>query len=396
MQPLKGMRVVDFGQGVAGPYCAMLLGDFGADVIKVEPFRGDWSRSMGSQVTATDTTTYLSVNRNKRSIRLDLSKPAGRNIARALVARGDVLVESFRPGVMDRMELGFEALQAQHPRLIYCSVTGYGPDGPYADAPAGDSTMQAVGGLMSIIGEADGTPLRVGNVVSDMLAGMHAFEAVLLSTLERGITGKGGRAQVSLFDTILAFQAPPLMEFLMTGQQPQRTGNSHPLLSPSGTVRVIDGLVTFTVLQHQWGAFCSFLGSPQLADDPRFATNDARVANRAALMEIVQSRFSGCDTEAAVARMRAADVLCAPVNSYPDIVADPQVLHNRILRQVAHRTLGEVPIVANPIHLSGEVRTPTAPPGLGEHTREILTDDLNMNAAEINQLISEKAVGDAA
>jgi len=395
MQPLKGMLVVDFGQGVAGPYCAMLLGDFGADVIKVEPFRGDWSRSMGSQVTATDTTTYLSVNRNKRSIRLDLSKPSGKNVARALIARGDVLVESFRPGVMERVGLGFEALQAEHPRLIYCSVTGYGPDGPYADAPAGDSTMQAVGGLMSIIGEADGTPLRVGNVVSDMLAGMHAFEAVLLATLERGITGRGGRAQVSLFDTILAFQAPPLTEFLMTGQQAQRTGNSHPLLSPSGTVKVTDGLVTFTVLQHQWDAFCSFLGAPELASDPRFATNEARVTNRAALMEIVQSRFSDCDTKTAIARMRAADVLCAPVNSYPDIVEDPQVLHNRIIRRVAHRTLGEVPTVANPIHLSGETRTPAAPPGLGEHTREILSTDLGMKPEEIDRLISEKVVGEA-
>jgi crotonobetainyl-CoA:carnitine CoA-transferase CaiB-like acyl-CoA transferase len=396
MLPLKGTRVIDFGQGVAGPYCGMLLADFGADVIKVEPFRGDWSRSMGSRVTPTDTTTYLSVNRNKRSLRLDFSKPGGKRIARELIGRADVLVESFRPGVMDRAGFGFDTLQSELPRLIYCSVTGYGPDGPYAEAPAGDSTMQAVGALMSIIGDADGPPLRVGNVVSDMLAGMHAFEAVLLSMLERGITGKGSRAQISLFDTILAFQAPPLTEFLMSGQPPQRTGNSHPLLSPSGTLKTIDGLLTFTVLQHQWDAFCSFLKSPELATDPRFATNDARVENRAILMEIVQSKFAGLDTTSAIARLRAADVLCAPVNSYPDIVEDPQALHNKVFHRLSHSVLGGVPMIANPIRLSGETRTASAPPGLGEHTREILASELGLTTDEIDQLVNEEVVAAAA
>jgi CoA:oxalate CoA-transferase len=225
---------------------------------------------------------------------------------------------------------------------------------------------------------------------------MHAFESVLLAMLERGLTGKGSRAQISLFDTILAFQAPPLTEFLMTGQRPQRTGNSHPLLSPSGTLKTTDGLLTFTVLQHQWEAFCSFLGSAELAADPRFASNDARLENRAALMEIVQSRFSDMDTKAAIARMRAADVLCAPVNSYPDIVEDPQALHNKVFGRISHSRIGSVPMIANPIRLSGEVRTASAPPGLGEHTREILSADLGLGDDEINQLVSEEVVAEAA
>jgi crotonobetainyl-CoA:carnitine CoA-transferase CaiB-like acyl-CoA transferase len=392
MNVLAGMRVADFGQGVAGPYCATLLGDFGADVIKVEPFRGDWSRSMGSKIGPTDTTTSISFNRNKRSIAIDLSKEGGRQIARKLAMNSDVLVESFRPDVMDRLELGYDALSPLNPKLIYCSVTGYGPSGPYAELPAGDSTTQGVGGLMSIVGEAGGGPLRVGNVVSDMLAGMHCFEAVLLSTIGLAKTGKGGRAQVNLLETMLAFQAAPLSEFLYTGVQADRAGNAHPLLCPSGAIKTTDGMVTFTVLQHQWPAFGKFLGMPELIEDVRFTTNEARITHRNALMEIVQSRFLALDKATALERLRKADVLCAPVNSYVDLVKDPQVMHNNSFRKVTHPVLGEMPVIANPIHIDGQSFEPAAAPRLGEHTYAVLSKDLSLTDADIEKLESEGAI----
>lgn len=395
MRPLEGMHVVDFGQGVAGPYGAMLLGDFGADVIKIEPLRGDWSRSMGTEVSAGEGTTYLSVNRNKRSISLDLAKPGAKRVAHRLIERADVLVESFRPGVMDRLGFGAAALAEVHPRLIYCSITGYGPTGPSAGLAAGDSTIQGVGGLMSIVGEDGGEPLRVGNVVSDMLAGMHCFEAALLGMLQRGLTGRGSRAQISLLDTMLAFQAAPLTEYLMTGTTPRRTGNAHPLLSPSGVMATADRPVVFTVLQHQWTSFCAFLGRPKLAQDPRFVTNETRMANRAALMAIVQAQFGECPSAAVIAQLREADILCAPVNGYDDLVQDPQVLHNDVFGRLAHERLGSVPSIANPIRFEPREVSATPPPGLGEQTRTILADELGFTQAEIAGLSEEGAIARA-
>jgi crotonobetainyl-CoA:carnitine CoA-transferase CaiB-like acyl-CoA transferase len=392
MNVLAGMRVVDFGQGVAGPYCGTLLGDFGADVIKVEPFRGDWSRSMGSRIGPTDTTTSISVNRNKRSVAIDLAKEAGKNIARKLALSSDVLIESFRPTVMERLGLGYDSLILLNPELIYCSVTGYGASGPYAELPAGDSTTQGVGGLMSIVGEAGGGPLRVGNVVSDMLAGMHCFEAVLLSTIGRTKTGKGGRVQINLLETMLAFQAAPLTEFLHTGVQADRTGNAHPLVCPSGAIKSTDGMVTFTVLHHQWPAFCKFLGMPELIEDVRFATNELRIAHRTDLMGIVQSRFITLDKATALDRLRKADVLCAPVNSYADLVEDPQVKHNHSFRSVTHPVLGKMPVIANPIHIDGQSFEPAAAPRLGEHTYAVLSKDLSLADAEIETLASDGAI----
>jgi crotonobetainyl-CoA:carnitine CoA-transferase CaiB-like acyl-CoA transferase len=392
MRPLSKLRVLDFGQGVAGPYCSMLLGDFGADVIKIEPLRGDWSRSMGTAVSASESTTYLSVNRNKRSICLDFSKAEARTIALKLAEMSDVVVESFRPGVMSRLGLDYERLAPSKPALIYCSITGFGSDGPYAQLPAGDSTMQAMAGLMSIVGEADREPVRVGNVVSDMLAGMHGFEAVLLALIERGSTGRGRKCEVSLFDTLLAFQAPPLVEYLMTNRLPQRTGGSHPLITPSGVLRTTDRSVVFTVLGHQWERFCTFIEVPQLSSDARFATNEARTANRPELMAIIQEKFSGLSSEDLIARLRKADILCAPVNSYQDIEADPHVRHAGSLQNAEHPRLGSIPFVSNPIRFEGAPHCSTAPPALGEQTFSILADDLGLSEDQIDGLRSAGAI----
>jgi crotonobetainyl-CoA:carnitine CoA-transferase CaiB-like acyl-CoA transferase len=380
--PVAGIRVLDFGQGVAGPYCGQLLADQGADVIKVEPPRGDWAREMGVRDANGLSGTFASVNRSKRGLCLDLTKPEARLVARRLALRADVVLESFRPGVMDRLGLGFDSLRAEHPPLVYCAITGFGESGPNADLPAGDSTMQAYGGLMSIVGEPGGEPLRVGNVVSDMLAGMNAFSGVLLALLGRSTSGAGARLGVSLLDSLVAFQAPPLTEFLLTGALPQRMGSQHPLIAPSGAVRTRDGRIVYTVLDHQWKAFCEGLGVAGLVADPRFAASSLRQRNRAALDDALAPVFLAKGSADWLVRLRELDILCAPINDYADLQADAQVRHNGLIRMA-----GSVPVIGNPLRgVAESVYRP--PPALGEHTHDVLTDDLRMTPAEVERLLA--------
>ena len=383
--PLEGISVLDFGQGVAGPYCGQLLADQGAEVIKVEPPRGDWAREMGARDAGDKSGlsgTFASVNRNKRGLCLDMKKPEARDVARRLALRSDVVLESFRPGVMDRLGLGCDELRRGNPRLVYCAVTGFGESGPNVDLPAGDSTMQAYGGLMSIVGERDGPPLRVGNVVSDMLAGMNAFSAVLLALLRRTSTGEGARIGISLLDSLVAFQAPPLTEYLLTGVLPQRQGNAHPLIAPSGAVRTSDGHIVFTVLDHQWAGFCEGLDLAALAADPRFATSALRQQNRALLQAELAPVFLKQGRRDWLVRLRELDVLCAPINDYAALREDPQVRHNCLIGDA-----GGVPVIRNPVRVGDEPRY-RRPPARGEHTRTILAEDLNLEPAAVERLVS--------
>jgi crotonobetainyl-CoA:carnitine CoA-transferase CaiB-like acyl-CoA transferase len=388
---LEGVRVLDFGQGVAGPYCAMLLADHGADVVKVEPPRGDWSRTMGAQDGSGLTGTFVAVNRNKRGVCLDLARPEGVEAARALALKAHVIVESFRPGVMDRLGLGREGLRRERPDLVYCSVTGFGETGPNADLPAGDSIMQAYGGLMSIIGERDGDPLRVGNVVSDMVAGANAFSGVLLALLAQAQRREGTPdVRVSLLDSIVAFQAPPLTEYLLTGKAPRRLGNEHPLIAPSGAARTADGQINYTVFDHQWRAFCENLGLERLADDPRFAGTGGRQANRDALNAELHAVFATRTSREWLDTLRAIDVLCAPIHEYPELVRDAQVKHNQVLGTVpaADRDL---PMIRNPVRVGEDVARVSAPPRLGEHTREVLASELGYSLDRIEALLAARA-----
>jgi crotonobetainyl-CoA:carnitine CoA-transferase CaiB-like acyl-CoA transferase len=384
--PLQDIRVLDFGQGVAGPYCGQLLADQGADVIKVEPARGDWSRTMGVAGEGGQGAVFVSVNRGKRGVALDLRDPEALHIARGLAAKSDVVIESFRPGVMDRLGLGRADLRECNSGLIYCSVTGFGPKGPNVDQPAGDSTMQAYGGLMSIVGQAGGEPLRVGNVVSDMLAGMNAFSGVLLALLERRAGAAVRDVQVSLLDSIVAFQAPPLTEYLMTGKLPARLGNDHPLISPSGSIATSDGAITFTVFDHQWRSFCASLGIEQVTEDPQFATSADRQRNRRALRAVLEPIFKSDTRDAWLARLRTMDVLCAPINNYAELVADPQVRHNELIQATASAD-ARYPSIRNPIRMSAEIPASRTPPRLGEHTRGVLAAECALAAADIESLI---------
>lgn len=386
--PLEGIRVLDFGQGVAGPYCGQLLGDQGAGVIKVEPLRGDWSRTMGVQDGTGLTGTFVAVNRNKRGFCVDLRQPDGLEVVRRLALRCDVLVESFRPGVMDRLGLGRDSLREKNPGLIYCSVSGFGDSGPNADLPAGDSIMQAYGGLMSIIGERNGDPLRVGNVVSDMLAGANAFSGVLLALIARRDSGSGEAVKVSLLDSIVAFQGPPLTEFLLTGTPPRRLGNEHPLIAPSGSTRTADGRINYTVFDHQWRDFCSRMGLAALADDRRFADTGSRQKNRDALNTELQAIFVTRTSAEWLRQLREMDVLCAPINDYTALVEDPQVRHNGLVTSVADPTSREIPMLRNPVRVGAASPGYSVPPRLGEHTREILMGEMGLGGERVEQLIA--------
>ncbi|MEJ1978669.1 MAG: CoA transferase [Acetobacteraceae bacterium] len=391
--PLDNLRVLDFGQGIAGPYCAQLLGDHGAQVIKIEPGRGDWSRTMGSQDAISGLSgAYISVNRNKRGICLDLKHPIGLRIARSLVLQADVLIESFRPGVMDRLGLGYQSLRSEHPGLVYCDVTGFGSSGPNVGLPASDSVMQPYGGLMSINGERDGEPLRIGNVVSDMVAGTNAFSGVLLALLARGASGKGKRVSVSLLDSIVAFQASPLTEYLVTGQIPPRLGNDHPMTTPSGAFRTQDGSICLTVMDHMWTKFCQGIGVENLVADPRFETSNARQQNRDALRALLNPVFATRTSADWLLLLRRVDILCAPINAYPALVEDPQIRHNELLHWVAGAGGKRLPMLRNPVRLEGEPTRFEVPPAIGEHTRDVLAEVLGYSDTEIETAIIEGAV----
>ena len=391
--PLANVRVLDFGQGAAGPYCGQLLGDYGADVIKVEPPRGDWGRTMGVVDERTGTSSvYISMNRNKRGLCLDLSKEKGVSIARSLTEKMDVVLESFRPGVMDRLGLGYEDIVLKNAAVVYCSINGFGSSGPKIDLPASDSLMQPYGGLMSVVGEPDRPPLKVGNIVSDMIAATNAFSAILLGLIQRSVTGEGSHVEVSLLDSIVAFQTTGLTQYLMTGKAPQRLGNRHPLLSTSGVIQASDGYVTFAVLDHHWDAFCQKVGDDELTSDVRFATSQDRLVNRDALWGVFERIFAQRTIAEWIEMLNAIDIVCGPVNDYPAVVADAQVKHNRLFESCTLESGVEVPMVRNPIRMNDVPVTYSRPPRLGEHSRAILSIDLGMSDEETDRAVGEGVV----
>jgi len=373
---LDGIRVLDLSQGAAGPICTMVLGDLGADVVKVEPPGGEWGRTLGPPFVGEVAAAFLGMNRNKRSVVVDLKRPGAVEIVRRLASSADVFVESFRPGVTARLGLGHDALIAQVPRLVFCAITAFGDRGPWRDKPGVDGIVQAASGLMSVTGTAEGPPTKVGVPAADMVGGHLAAEAILAALLARERTGRGQRVEVSLLDALLAFQAVPLSMYLASGEPPARLGSAAPYAAPNEAFPTRDGHIMVAAYSpERWRRLCEVLARPDLAEDVRFASNADRVRHRGELHRILSEHFRRRSSAEWVERLEAADILCGPLLTYPDLVDHPQVAAGEMIQTFVHPELGAARIPGIPHRLQ---QTPAAlhlpPPLPGEHTVEVLRE----------------------
>ena len=402
MQPLEGIRVVDLTRALAGPYCTMMLGDLGADVIKVErPGRGDDSRGWGPPFAGEpygpypgESAYFIAANRSKRSVTVNLKSSEGQEIVRRLAGVSDALVENFRTGVLDQMGLGYADLRAVNPRLVYCSISGYGRTGPYAERPGYDFIIQAEGGMMGITGPEEGPPYRVGVPIVDITSGMFAATAILAALRARDLTGEGQLIDISLLDTQVALLANVGSNYLVGGAEPRRLGNAHPNIVPYEAFRARDRWFAVAAAnQRQWSILCEVIGRPDLKEDPRFATNGARVSNRPALVAVLSAVFAARDADEWLAKLREAGLPCGPINAVPDVFEHPQAQARGLALEAQHPTAGTVRLTGFPYKLvqtPAEVHRP--PPTLGQHTEEVLLELLGYSAEEVTSLRERDAI----
>jgi crotonobetainyl-CoA:carnitine CoA-transferase CaiB-like acyl-CoA transferase len=394
--PLSGINVLDLTQNVAGPYCTMLLGDLGAEVIKVErPKVGDDSRRWAPPYWAEQSTTFMALNRNKKSVALDLKHDEGQELLWDLVKRSDVLVQSLRSKSLQRMGFGYNMVRRRNPRLVYCSMTAYGNTGPMRDLPGYDPLMQAFAGLMSVTGEPDGAPVRVGTSIMDMGMGMWGVIGILGALRDRERTGEGQLVETSLYETAIAWIPYQIMSYLGTGEVPRRHGSGTAMLAPYEAYPTRDGRILVAAGNNSiWGELCRALGAEELLEDPRFEDNPSRVENREALYENLAARFGADTTEAWVEKLREAGVPCSPIRAVDQVVADPQTEAVGILRSVAHPTIPDYTDVGMPLTWNGaRPETRRVPPSLGSDTREILRE-IGRSEEEVDRLVTEGVVGE--
>ncbi len=378
---------------LAGPYCGMLLGDLGADVVKVErPGVGDDTRQWGPPFLGDQSAYFLCTNRNKRSITLNLRHEEGQRIARELALASDVLIENFLPGTLEGWGLGYAALSALNPRLVYCSITGFGQDGPYRDLPGYDILIQGAAGIMSITGEPDGPPMKVGVAISDITAGLFASNAILAALVGRGTSGQGRYIDISLLDSTVAWLANVGANYLATGRVPERLGNAHANIVPYQAFATGEGTIIVAVgNDDQWQRFCRAVERADLAGDPRYATNPLRVRNRDALIPELEALLTRRRADEWLARLEQAEVPCGPVNTLDQVFEDPQVQARRLLLDLPHPTAGSIRLVGPPWKLTpadAAAANHRPPPCLGQHTEEVLAEWLGTAANEIATLRS--------
>ena len=395
--PLHGITVLDLSRILAGPFCTQMLGDLGAEIIKIErPGRGDDTRGFAPPFLknnegndTSESAYFLATNRNKKSVAIDISKPAGQKLIRRLAAQSDVLVENFKTGTLNKYGLAYDDLKKENPRLVYCSITGFGQTGPYANRPGYDFLIQGMGGIMSLTGEPGGEPQRVGVSITDLTTGMHAAIAINAAIYNASITGQGQFIDIGMLDVHVAWLANAGMNYLYAGDL-GRLGNDHPNIVPYRPFKTADGEIIIVVgNDDQFRRFCAIAGCSELADDPRFQTNVKRVHNRAVLAEILNPIVAARPSAFWLQELEANNIGCGPINNLEQVFNDPQVIARGMVHEMEHSADGgtSARLIASPFRLS---KTPVtyrqAPPLLGEHTAEVLAGILEMDDSEIGEL----------
>ena len=395
--PLHGVRILDLTRILAGPYCTQMLGDLGAEVIKIErPGNGDDTRKFAppflndEQGEKTSESTYfLSANRNKKSVVIDLTKAAGQKLIRRLIAMSDVVVENFKTGTLQKYGLSYDHVKSENPRLVYCSITGFGQTGPYANRPGYDFLIQGMGGIMGLTGEPGGSPQKVGVPIADLMTGMYAAVAINAAIYRAKNTGEGQFIDIGMLDTHVAWLANAGMNYLYAGDL-GRLGNEHPNIVPYRPYKTADGQIIIVVgNDQQFGRFCEIAGCAELAKDGRFQTNEMRVRNREQLAEILEPIVAARPSAFWLKALEAQNIGCGPINNLEQVFNDPQVIAREMVHEMRHSAHGgtTVRLLASPIKMS---ETPVtyrhAPPLLGEHTAEVMSGTLGLNEAEIKDL----------
>lgn len=384
--PLAGLKVLDLTQFLSGPYCTQVLADLGAEVTKVEAPQGDLARHIPPHFVGKDSVYYLSVNRNKKSVVIDTRQPEGKLLLQRIALQHDVIVENFRPGVAERLGLSYDSLREKQPGMIWCSISGFGQNGPYRDKPAYDMIVQALSGGMSLTGERGGAPVRAGIPIGDIAAGMYGTIGILAALNRRNATGKGDIIDVSMLDCQVAMLSYQAAYHLFSGEVPGRQGSSHDSIPTYRTFRASDGIdVVITAnTERMWRGMCNAIGQPALAEEPRFATGAERYRNRHALWEILDAAFATRPADEWVPLLEREEVPVGVVNTLDRVVKDPQIEHRGLIAEVANASGEKVRVIGNPI-LFGNSKSaePTFPPTLGQDTAEVLSSLLGLTEAEI-------------
>jgi crotonobetainyl-CoA:carnitine CoA-transferase CaiB-like acyl-CoA transferase len=386
--PLAGVRVIDLTRVLAGPFCAMALGDMGAEVIKIEePGRGDDTRGW-PPFAGGEATYFLAVNRSKKSLTLNLKAPAGRDILRRLVARSDVVVENFRPGTMERLGLGYAQLRARRPGLVYCSISGFGESGPEAHRAGYDLIVQGESGVMDLTGFPDGPPVKVGTSIADLVSGMAAAQGIVLALLARARTGRGQKVEIGMLDVMASLLTYQAGLYWNAGGRPTRKGNQHPSIVPYEVFRAQDAYLTVGVANNSlWARFCEALERPDLARDPRFETEAQRVANREALVPLLDAALRARPAAEWIGRLERAGVPAGRINTVAEVCESPHLAARGMVLTLEHPKAGPVKVMGVPVRLHGTPGRPAGPPPLlGQHTEEILLRLLRMPPAKLAAL----------
>lgn len=391
--PLAGIRVLDLGRHLAGPTAAMWLGDLGADVIKIEnPDKGEDARSSGPPFYNGESAFFLAANRNKRSLAMDVKTPEGQEIFRSLAAKSDVVVENFRPGVMEALNIGYDRVAAENPGIIYCSISGFGADGPFADRPGLDQIIQGFSGLQSVTGFEGGEPVRVGIPIADLLTGLFGAYGVLAALQARHATGRGQRVNTSLLESMVGMLGFQATRYLNGGDIPPPAGNHHPINAPYGVFRTKDGYVTIGATgDKRWPKLCQVIGAPEWLEDERFTTNGGRHANRLELADMISEKLQARTSDEWEKILNENSIPCGPIYRVDQALEHPQVRHRDMVVELEHAAAGAIRLLGLPVKLSetpGDVRL--APPVLGQHTSAILSD-IGVGEAEIGSL-SERGI----